>query len=61
MPSGPLEHHLPIPLFLLCRQYAYTTRDDRRGLFDALIYFLRFLRFLRSNLRIKTSDGSRQE
>jgi hypothetical protein len=31
------EHHLPIPLFPLCRQYANTTRGDRRGLFDALI------------------------
>jgi hypothetical protein len=56
MPSAPPEHHLPILLFPLCRQYVYTIRDDRRGYFDALIYFLRFIRFLRSNLRVKTSD-----
>ena len=56
MSSGPLEHHLPIPLFPLCRQYVYTIRDDRRGLFAALVYFLRFLRFLRSTLSLKTSD-----
>ena len=50
------EHHLPLPLFPLCRQYVYTIRDDRRGLFAALVYFLRFLRFLRSTLSLKTSD-----
>jgi len=59
MPSGPLEHHLPIPLFPLCRQYAYIIRDDRRGLFDSLIYFLRFLRFLRNDLSVKSSDWGR--
>src|SRR5918994_690568 len=56
MSSGPLEHHLPIPLFPLCRQYVYTICDDRRGLFAALIYFLRFLRVLRNGLGVKTSD-----
>ena len=45
------------PLFPLFRQYVYTIRDDRRGLFDALIYFLRLLRFLRSDLSVETSDG----
>jgi hypothetical protein len=45
----------PYPLFPLCPQYVYTIRDDRRGLFDALIHFLRFLRYLRSNLSVKTS------
>src|SRR5215213_8682414 len=49
----------PNPLFPLCRQYVYTIRDDRRGLFDALIHFMRFLRFLRNDLSEKTSDGSR--
>jgi hypothetical protein len=44
------------PLFSLCRQYVYTIRDDRRGLFDALIYLLRFSRFLRNGLGVKTSD-----
>jgi hypothetical protein len=53
--SGPLEHHLPIPSLL--HRYISTIRDDRRGLFDALIHFLRFLRFLRNDLSVKTSDG----
>ena len=48
MPSAPPEHHLLIPLLPLCRQYVYTIRDDRRGYFDALIYLLRFIRFLRN-------------
>jgi hypothetical protein len=29
----------------LLHRYISTIRDDRRGLFDALIYFMRFLRF----------------
>src|SRR5215218_1688038 len=38
------------------RQYAYTIRDGQRGPCDALIYLLRFLRFLRNDLSVKTSD-----
>jgi hypothetical protein len=56
MPSRPPEHHLPSPLFPLCRHYAYTTRDRQPGPCDALIYFLCFLRFLRNGLGVKTSD-----
>src|SRR5215211_4053127 len=56
MSSGPLEHHLPIPLFPLCRQNTSAIRDRQRGPSDALIYFLRFLRFLRNGLGEKTSD-----
>src|SRR5215211_1760293 len=52
--SGPLEHHLPIPSLL--HRYISTIRDDRRGLLDALIHFLRFLRLLRNGLGAKTSD-----
>src|SRR5215211_2503450 len=55
--SGPPEHHLPIPSLL--HRYISTIRDDRRGLFDALLHFLRFLRFLRNGLGVKTLDGSR--
>jgi hypothetical protein len=57
MPLGSPKHHLPIPSLL--HRYISTIRDDRRGLFDALIHFLRFLRFLRNGLGVKTSDGSR--
>src|SRR5918992_253389 len=56
MPSRPPEHHLPIPLFLLCLQNTSAIRDRLRGPCDALIYFLRFLRFLRNGLGVKTSD-----
>jgi hypothetical protein len=56
MPPGPLEHHLPIPLFPLCRQNTSAIRDSQRGPCDALIHFLRFLRFLRNDLSVKTSD-----
>src|SRR5215203_6600529 len=59
MPSGPLEHHLPIPLFPLCRQNTSAIRDRLRGPCDALIYFLRFSRFLRNGLGEKTSDRGR--
>ena len=59
MSSGPLEHHLPIPLFPLCLQNTSAIRDRLRGPCDALIYLLRFLRFLRNDLSEKTSDGSR--
>jgi hypothetical protein len=57
-PCPELAHRLehPYPLFPLCRQYVYTIGDDRRGLFDALIHFLRFLRFLRNGLGEKTLD-----
>jgi hypothetical protein len=54
MPSGPLEHHLPIPSLL--HRYISTIRDDRRDLPDALIYFVRLLRFLRNGPGVKTSD-----
>ncbi len=63
MPRAPPEHHLPIPssrsarrISSTLRQYVYTIRDNRRGLFNALIYLLRFLRFLRNDLGVKTSD-----
>jgi hypothetical protein len=56
MPSRPPEHHLPIPLFPLCRQSTSTISDRLRGPCDALIYFLRFLCFLRNGLGVKTSD-----
>jgi hypothetical protein len=59
MPSGPLEHHLPIPLFPLCRQNTSAIRDRQRCPCDTLIYllrFLRFLRFLRSTLSLKTVE-----
>ena len=59
MPSAPPEHHLPIPLFPLSLQNTSAIRDGQRGPCDALIYFLRFLRFLRNGLGVKTSDGSR--
>src|SRR5829696_873183 len=50
MCSGPLEHHLPIHLFPLCSQNTSAIRDRLRGPCVALIYFLRFLRFLRNGL-----------
>ena len=53
MPRGPSEHHLPIPLF---RQNTSGIRDRLRGPCGVLIYFLRFLRFLRNSLGVKTSD-----
>jgi hypothetical protein len=56
MSSGPLEHHLPILLFPLCRQNTSTIRDGQRGPCDALLHFLRFLRILRNGLGVKTSD-----
>src|SRR5919112_422536 len=56
MSSGPLEHHLPIPLFPLFLQNTSAIRDRLRGPCDALIYFLRFLRFLRNGLGVKISD-----
>src|SRR5919112_2735744 len=56
MSSGPSEDHLPIPLFSLCLQNTSAIRDRLRGPCDALIYFLRFLRFLRNGLGVKTSD-----
>jgi hypothetical protein len=59
MPSRPPEHHLPIPLFPLCLQNTSAIRDRLRGPCDALIYFLRFLRFLRNDLSEKTLNGSR--
>src|SRR5215217_3410829 len=31
MPSGPLEHHLPSPLFTLCLQNTSAVRDRLRG------------------------------
>src|SRR5215208_5558985 len=54
MPLGSSEHHLPIPSRL--HRYISNIRDHRRGLFDPLIHFLRFLRFLRNDLRVETSD-----
>jgi hypothetical protein len=48
MSSGPPEHHLPIPLFPLRLQNTSAIRDGQRGPCGALIYFLRFLRFLRN-------------
>src|SRR5215211_6031664 len=59
MPSVPLEHHLPIPLFPLCRQNTSAIRHPLRGPCGALLHFLRFIRFLRNDLSVKTSDGSR--
>jgi hypothetical protein len=56
MPSRPQEHHLPIPLFSLCRQNTSAIRDRLRGPCGALISFLRFLRILRNGLSVKTSD-----
>src|SRR5918993_2205703 len=53
MPRAPPEHY---SLFPLCRQNTSAIRYHLRGLFDALIYFLRFLRFLRNGLGAKTSD-----
>ena len=44
------------PLFPLCLQNTSTIRDRQRDPCDALIYFLRFLRFLRNDLRVETSD-----
>jgi hypothetical protein len=49
----------PYPPLLLCRQNTSAIRDRLRGPCDALIYFLRFIRFSRSNLRVKTSDWGR--
>jgi hypothetical protein len=49
----------PHPLFPLCRQNTSTIRDLLRGPYDALIYFLRFLRFLRNDLSVNTSDWGR--
>jgi hypothetical protein len=40
-------------------QYAYNIRDRQRDPCDALLHFLRFLRFLRKDFSVKTSDGSR--
>jgi hypothetical protein len=51
--------HLPIPHFPLCRQNTSTIRDRQRDPCDALIYFLRFLRFLRNDLSVNTSDWGR--
>jgi hypothetical protein len=59
MSSGPLEHHLPIPLFPLCRRKTSAIRDGQRGPSDALLHFLRLLRFLRNGLGINTSDWGR--
>jgi hypothetical protein len=47
-----------MPLFPLCLQNTSAIRDRQRGPCDALIYFLRFLRFLRNDLSVKTSDGN---
>jgi hypothetical protein len=55
MPQAPPEHHLPIPLFPLCRQNTSAIMDGQRGPCHALIYFLRLLRFLRNGLGVKTS------
>jgi hypothetical protein len=54
MLSGPPEHN---SLFPLGRQNTSTISDRQRGPCDALIYFLRFLGFLRNGLNVKTSDG----
>src|SRR5918995_6217806 len=53
MPRAPPEHY---SLFPLCRQNTSAIRDRLRGPCDALIHFLRFLRFLRNDLSVKTSD-----
>ena len=45
------------PLFPLCLQNTSTIRDRQRDPCDALIYFLRFLRFLRNDQSLKTTDG----
>ena len=59
MSSGPPEHHLPIPLFPLCLQNTSAIRDRLRGPCDPLIYFLRFLGFLRKDFSVNTSDEGR--
>src|ERR687898_390212 len=48
MPSGPPEHHLPIP-----SSRSAAIRDGQRGPCGALIYLLRFLRFLRNDLSVE--------
>jgi hypothetical protein len=53
MLSGPPEHN---SLFPLCRQNTSTISDRQRGPCEAMISFLRFLR---NDLSVKTSDGSR--
>jgi hypothetical protein len=42
----------PCPLFPLCSQNTSTIRDRQRGPCDALIYFMRLLRFLRGDLNV---------
>src|SRR5918999_4702140 len=48
MYSGPLEHHLPILLFPLCRQNTSAISDRLRGPCGVLLHFLRLLRFMRT-------------
>jgi hypothetical protein len=67
MPSAPLEHHISLSpssrsarrTSPTLRQYVYTIREGQRGPCDALICLLRLLRFLRNDLSVTTSDGSR--
>jgi hypothetical protein len=47
----------PYPLFPLCLQNTSAIRDRLRGPCDALLHFLRFIRFLRSDLVYRLRIG----